>query len=53
MLRCFGLGTGFGSRPVKGGACDYCRGCPDPTQVALRPFNPMGDVWAGGKGSRE
>lgn len=43
--------TGVDSRPVKGGACDYSRGCPDHAQVVLCHFDSMGTAWAGGIGT--
>jgi poly(3-hydroxybutyrate) depolymerase len=39
------------SRPVKGGTCDYNRGCPEHAQVALCHFDLMGHDWAGGGGT--
>jgi polyhydroxybutyrate depolymerase len=38
-------------RAVKGGTCDYSKGCPDHAQVALCHFDFMRHDWAGGKGS--
>jgi polyhydroxybutyrate depolymerase len=38
-------------RAVKGGTCDYSKGCPDHAQVALCHFDHMGHDWAGGKGT--
>ncbi len=38
------------SRAVKGGTCDYHRGCPAHGQVALCHFDWMGHAWAGGAG---
>lgn len=36
---------------VKGGSCDYYKGCPAKAQVALCTFSGMGHAWAGGKGN--
>jgi poly(3-hydroxybutyrate) depolymerase len=38
------------SRSVKGGTCDYNRGCPEHAQVALCHFDSMEHAWAGGRG---
>jgi polyhydroxybutyrate depolymerase len=38
------------TRTVKGGTCDYSKGCPYHAQVALCHFDFMGHAWAGGKG---
>ena len=38
------------ARPVKGGTCEYYRGCPAHAQVALCRFDGMAHLWAGGSG---
>jgi polyhydroxybutyrate depolymerase len=43
-----GCDAEFDAEPVKGGSCEYYRGCPKHAQVALCRFEGMEHKWAGG-----
>jgi polyhydroxybutyrate depolymerase len=46
-----GCSTEFESVTVRGGQCEYSKGCPADGQVALCLFDGMDHGWAGGMGS--
>jgi poly(3-hydroxybutyrate) depolymerase len=43
-----GCSTQFDAEPVKGGSCEWYKGCPADGQVVLCHFDGLGHAWAGG-----